>query len=130
MALTGERVPDRRRMSASTIIFTSAAKSTVGAQPSFWRALMESPIRWSTSAGRSSAGILRDVGLASRGPTCSKAISTSSLDRMAHAGGDDVVVRLVLLEHQPHRAHVVAGEAPVALRVEIAERAACRPVPA
>ena len=42
-------------------------------------------------------------------------------DRMALAGRDDVVVRLVLLQHQPHRAHVVAGEAPVALRVEIAE---------
>ena len=35
MALTGERVPDRRRMSASTIIFTSAVKSTSGSHPSF-----------------------------------------------------------------------------------------------
>ena len=40
---------------------------------------------------------------------------------MALAGRDDKVVGLVLLQHHPHRAHVVAGEAPVALRVEIAE---------
>jgi hypothetical protein len=43
-------------------------------------------------------------------------------DGMTDASGDDVVIRLVLLQHQPHRAHVVAGIAPVALRVEIAER--------
>ena len=37
------------------------------------------------------------------------------------AGRDDVVVRLVLLQHQPHGAHVVVGVAPVALGVDIAE---------
>jgi hypothetical protein len=37
------------------------------------------------------------------------------------AGGDDVVGRFRLLEHPPHRLHVVAGEAPVALRVDVAE---------
>ena len=42
-------------------------------------------------------------------------------DGVRLAGRDHVVVRLVLLQHQPHRAHVVAGEAPVALRVEVAE---------
>ena len=50
--------------------------------------------------------------------------------RVALAGRDDVVVGLVLLQHQPHRAHVVAGEAPVALRVEVAERRASRQAPA
>ena len=41
---------------------------------------------------------------------------------MRLAGRDHVVDRrVVLLQHQPHRAHVVAGEAPVALRVEVAE---------
>ncbi len=34
---------------------------------------------------------------------------------------DHVVVGLVLLEHEPHRLDVVAGVAPVALRVEVAE---------
>jgi hypothetical protein len=41
---------------------------------------------------------------------------------VALARGDDVVVGLVLLQHQPHRANIVARETPVALRVQIAER--------
>ncbi len=40
---------------------------------------------------------------------------------MAFAGGDDVVAGLFLLQHQPHRPHVVAGVAPVAPRIEVAE---------
>jgi hypothetical protein len=47
------------------------------------------------------------------------------LHQLAHrvglAGGDHVVVGLGLLEHQPHGLDVVAGEAPVALGVEVAE---------
>ena len=43
------------------------------------------------------------------------------LDRVGDAGRDHVVVGLVLLQHQPHRADVVAGEAPVATGVEVAE---------
>ena len=57
-------------------------------------------------------------------PTCANARSTSSSHRVALAGRDDVVGRLVLLQHQPHRADVVAGVAPVAPGVEIAERRA------
>src|SRR6266850_5163711 len=41
--------------------------------------------------------------------------------RVGDAGRDHVVVGVLLLKHQPHRAHVVAGKAPVAARVEIAE---------
>ena len=41
--------------------------------------------------------------------------------RVGLAGRDDVVVGLVLLQHQPHGLDVVAGEAPVALGVEVAE---------
>ena len=41
--------------------------------------------------------------------------------RVGLSGRDDVVAGLVLLEHQPHRLDVVAGEAPVALGVEVAE---------
>ena len=53
----------------------------------------------------------------------------SSRTRVRLAGRDHVVVGLVLLEHQPHRLDVVLGVAPVALGVEVAERAArrCRP---
>jgi hypothetical protein len=47
------------------------------------------------------------------------------LDEVAHrvllAGGDDIALRVVLLEHEPLHAHVVAGMAPIALGVEVAE---------
>src|SRR5712691_2312720 len=43
-------------------------------------------------------------------------------DRMADAGRDHVVVRSLLLEHEPHRDDVVAGKAPVAMGLEISER--------
>jgi GDPmannose 4,6-dehydratase len=43
-------------------------------------------------------------------------------DGVGLAGGDDVVVGLVLLQHAPHRLDVVAGVAPVAARVDVAER--------
>jgi hypothetical protein len=41
---------------------------------------------------------------------------------MALSRRDDVVVGLVLLHHQPHRAHVVARIAPVACRIEITQQ--------
>jgi hypothetical protein len=43
------------------------------------------------------------------------------LHRMRLAGGDDVVVRLGLLKHEPHGLDVFLGKAPVALGVEVAE---------
>src|SRR5690242_1418627 len=43
-------------------------------------------------------------------------------DAVRFAGGDDVITRFGLLQHAPHRVDVVAGESPVALRVEVAER--------
>lgn len=42
--------------------------------------------------------------------------------RMRFAGGDHEVLRLLLLQHQPHRLHVVDGVAPVAPGVQIAEK--------
>src|SRR6187455_2059543 len=42
-------------------------------------------------------------------------------DTVRNAGRDHVVVRLLLLEHQPHRAHVVACIAPVAAGLEVAQ---------
>ena len=44
------------------------------------------------------------------------------MDRVARSGRDHVVVGLGLLQHQPHRLHVVARVPPVPRRVEIAER--------
>src|SRR5262252_1724387 len=47
------------------------------------------------------------------------------VQHLAHAvrlaGGDDVIVGLVVLQHHPHRLDVVAREAPVALGVQVAE---------
>ncbi len=52
-------------------------------------------------------------------------VAERRFDEVAHrvrlAGGDHVVVRLGLLEHQPHRLDVVLGVAPVTLCVEVAE---------
>src|ERR1700722_4540843 len=44
------------------------------------------------------------------------------LHRMSLAGGNYVVVGLILLQHQPHRLDVVAGESPIAARVQVSER--------
>ena len=40
---------------------------------------------------------------------------------VGHARADDKVVGLILLQHAPHGVHVIAGEAPVALGLEVAE---------
>ena len=113
-------------MSASTIIVTSALKSTSGVHPSFWRAFVDIANEVIDLRGPKQLGILLDA----RFPVEPRVLARDLhqlADGMAHAGGDDVVVRLVLLEHQPHRAHVVAGESPVAPRVEVAEAERCRP---
>ena len=91
-----------------------------GSQPRIWRALAALPIRWSTSAGRRKRGSTSTCCCQSRPD-----VAEGHLDQVAHrvalAGGDDVVVGRRLLQHQPHRPDVVAGEAPVAVRFEVAE---------
>src|SRR5471030_296174 len=42
-------------------------------------------------------------------------------DRMRLARADDAVAGFVVLEHQPHRADIIGGVAPVPARIEIAE---------
>ena len=63
-------------------------------------------------------GVLAHVAL----PVVDADLGERPLDELTHrvrlAGGDDVVVGLVLLQHQPHRPHVVAGVPPVTLRVQ------------
>ena len=41
--------------------------------------------------------------------------------RVGLASGDHVIVRSVLLQHHPHRLHVIARKAPIPLRFEIAQ---------
>jgi hypothetical protein len=42
-------------------------------------------------------------------------------DRMGLAGADDVIVRVILLQHEPHRFHVLRGIAPIAFSREVAK---------
>ncbi len=39
--------------------------------------------------------------------------------RVRLAGRDHIIVRLVLLQHQPHGLDVITGKAPVTARIEI-----------
>ena len=64
------------------------------------------------SEGEPLLGVEADVGEGGR---------DEALDRVRLARGDDVVVGRLLLQHQPHRLDVVAGEAPVALGVQVAD---------
>src|SRR5579875_4026864 len=43
------------------------------------------------------------------------------LDTMRLAGADDVIVRLILLQHQPHGPYVIAGKPPITLGLQIAQ---------
>src|SRR5512147_2904908 len=43
------------------------------------------------------------------------------LDGMGHAGGDDKILRLLPLQHQPHRLDVIPCKSPVSLRIEVSE---------
>ena len=73
------------------------------------------------------AGLGVDAGLLGALPAPCDLRSTSANARStnsrtcAFAGREHVVVGLVLLQHQPHALDIVAGVAPVALGVEIAE---------
>ena len=107
--------------SESTISWTISSKLVRGSQPSFSRALDESPTRCSTSAGRRKRGSMPHVRLGVEADVPERQLHELA-DAVRLAGGDHEVVRLVLLEHQPHRLDVVPGVAPVALRVEVAER--------
>ena len=65
----------------------------------------------------------------SRGRPARTRPRTNSRTRVHLAGRDDVVVRLGLLEHQPHRLDVLRRVAPVAPRVEVAEVQRARSCP-
>ena len=99
----------------------SSSRRTSGSQPSTRRALDASPTRSCSSAvPRKSEGSLRTWSRQSS-EAASKAQATSSSDGVRHARRDDVVAWLVVLQHEPHRAHVVPGVAPVTARREVAE---------
>ena len=107
--------------SASTIIAISSAKSDRRRPAQLLpRASDGSASRRSTSAGRMKARVELHVLL-----PVEPRVAERQLDQLAHAvglpGADDEVLRRVALEHAPHRVDVVAGKAPVAARVEVAQ---------
>src|ERR1700729_2700101 len=69
---------DRRSRSASTIVATSSSKLTVGVHPSIFLALPASPIKTSTSAGRTKRGSMTTYGSNDPRPAASKALRTKS----------------------------------------------------
>ena len=85
-------------------------------------ALLASPMSMLTSVGR----MKRWSCLHERTPVVEAGDPDATVEQLADgvrlARRDHVVVGLVLLEHEPHRRHVVAGVAPVARGVEVAER--------
>ena len=81
------------------MIRISLSKSTVGSQSRSNFALVGLPIRWSTSAGRRNAGSIRTCSCQSR-PGVREGDLDQVADRVADAGGDDVVLRAILLQHQ------------------------------
>ena len=125
------------RRSASTISATRSGKLVRWRQPSLASALAGSPSKRSTSVGRRYAPIDRHQNpsgapaaallvVALAAPFDGLAdVAEGELDEFAHgvrlAGRQHVVVGLVLLQDPPHALDIVAGVAPVALGVEIAE---------
>jgi hypothetical protein len=83
------------------------------------RALVGSPRSASTSVGRIAAIDL------DRAPPVESSRREGELHEIAHAVrftcGDDVVVRLLQLQHQSHGLDIVAGKAPIALRFEVSQ---------
>ena len=104
----------------STIIFTNCSKDTSSFQSSFFWALAGSPSSRSTSAGRDELGIYLDVLFVIQ-PQVVEGDLAEILHRMGAAGGDHVIIRLGLLQHQPHGPYIVPGKTPVALGVQVAQ---------
>src|SRR5215472_14382124 len=52
-------------------------------------------------------------------------MTKGALNKLAHrmflAGGQHIVIRLILLQHHPHAFHVVAGMAPIAFGIQVAK---------
>ena len=112
-----------RRASAqsdSVIIFARPSNPTRGFHPSTFFALVGSP-QQQIDFGRAKVAFINlDVFL----PIESE-LAEDLLEKLANAmrlaGGQDVIVGCLVLQHRPHAFDVVAGESPVALRVEVAE---------
>src|SRR5271157_4147800 len=70
-------------------------------------------------SGPHEAGVLDDM-ISPVEPDMFKGDLTKLLNRVAFPGSDDIVIRGGLLQHEPHGFHVVSGETPIPLGIEIA----------
>jgi hypothetical protein len=90
----------------------------VAPNPETLRALVGSPHSESDLRGPEIAAIDLNVAL-----PIEVGGGEGELDEITHAvcltRGDDIVVRLLLLQHQPHRLYIVADKAPITLRFEV-----------
>ena len=121
---TGASAPDlqpAQARSASTIRPTISSKVTVGAQPSWRRALLASPTSSVASTGRTKRRVGADQGLPVGDAGARERGGDEVADGVALAGGDHVVVGGVGAGGADHRVDVVGRPAPVAPGVEVAE---------
>ena len=107
--------------SLSTIIVTSPGKSTRRLPAQHLAGLGRVTDEQVDLGGTEEARVLDDVLLPVVDADVGERQVEELSDRVRLAGRHDVVVGLGLLHHPPHRVHVVAGEAPVAAGVEVAE---------
>ena len=114
------------RRSASTIrsIELLEGERRPPAQPPARSARVADPRGW--FAGALQAGVEADVVLGAQTNVGKRPFGELE-HRVADPAGEDVVVRLVLLEHQPGPQHHVAGERPVADRRHVARALPPRP---
>ena len=109
-----------RARSASTISATSVPSLTSGTQSNRSRRL--AGVAEQHVNLRRAQEVARDADMVlPMQPGMAERQFAEIADAVRLAGGDHVIVRLILLQHQPHGPHVVARVAPVALGVEVAE---------
>jgi hypothetical protein len=98
----------------STSSSISSSKPRLGRQPSCSRAFVQLRLSALERVVDADVALPVEVEVPERAPG-------EVADRVRRPRSDHVVARLVLLQHQPHRPHVVAGVSPVAARVQVAE---------
>ena len=104
----------------STMILTSSLKRTFGSQPSCRRGLLGVAYEEVDLGGALVALVVLHVLLPVETEQ-PEGLLAELPDAVRLVGGDDVVVGIVLLEHEPHHVDVLLGVAPVAAGVEVAE---------
>ncbi len=98
----------------------SSVSAICGAHPSLALALLEFAQKH-LDFGRAVEGRIDDEMLRHVEPDVIEGDAAHVAHRCGDAGRDDIIVRLLLLQHEPHRSDVISRMAPVALGVDVAE---------